>query len=118
MAKFAEASYITVFDNKEVNIYDVHNTTSKVSRAAILRGWFDKTANLWRIPLIPVILNSNTDTVFVNKPPTEFFPDYPPAIEAIHNVYKLKTQRELVRYLHACTGFPTKPSWTKAIKNR
>ena len=27
-------------------------------------------------------------------------------------------QPELVRYLHACAGFPTKPSWIKAIKNR
>ncbi len=117
-AKFAEAGYITVFDNKEVNIYEAHNTTSKVSWAAILQGWFDKTANLWRIPLIPVILNSNTDTVLINKPPTEFLPDCPPAIEAIHNVYKLKTQPELVWYLHACMGFPTEPSWIEAIKNR
>ncbi len=116
--KFAKAGYITVFDNEEVNIYDAHNTTSKVSRAAILQGWFDKTANLWQIPLIPVILNSNTDTVLVNKPPTEFLPDCPPAVEAIHNVYKLKMQPELVRYLHACVGFPTKPSCIEAIKNR
>jgi hypothetical protein len=117
-AKFSKAGYITVFDNKEVNIYDAHNRTSKVSRAAILRGWFDKTANLWQIPLIPVVLNSNTDTVLVNKPPTEFLPDRPPTIEAIHNVYELKMQPELVRYLHACAGFPTKPSWIEAIKNR
>jgi hypothetical protein len=117
-AKFAKAGYITVFDNKEVNIYDAHNTMLKVSRAASLQGWFDKTANLWQIPLIHVVLNSNTDMVLVNKPPTEFLPDCPPAIKAIHNVYKLKTQPELVRYLHACTGFPTKPSWIKAIKNR
>ncbi len=27
-------------------------------------------------------------------------------------------QPELVRYLHACVGFPTKPSWIEAIKNR
>jgi hypothetical protein len=117
-AKFVKACYITVFDNKEVNIYDTHNTTFKVSRAAILRGWFDRTANLWQIPLIPVVLNSNTDTVLVNKPPAEFLPDCLPAINTIHNVYKLKTQPELVRYLHACAGFPTKPSWIKAIKNR
>ncbi len=118
MAKFAKAGYITVFDNKEVNIYDPHNTTLKVSWAAILRGWFDKTANLWQILLIPVIVNSNTDTVLVNKSPTEFLPDSPPAIKAIHNVYKLKTQPEMARYLHACAGFLTKPSWIKAIKNR
>jgi hypothetical protein len=32
-------------------------------------------------------------------------------------VYELKTQPELVRYYHVATGFPTKPSWLKAIKN-
>ena len=109
-AKFAEAGYITVFDNEEVNIYNVPNTTLIVSRGAILRGWFDKTANLWQIPLIPVVLNNNTDTVLVNKQPTEFLPGRTPVIEAISNVYELKTQPKLIRYLHACAGFPTKPS--------
>ena len=117
-AKFAEAEYIPVFDKEEVNIYNAQNTMLKVSKGAILRGWFDKTANLWRIPLIPGILNNNTDMVLVNKQPTEFLPGRTPIIEAINNVYELKTQPELVRYLHACAGFPTKPSWIKAIKNR
>ncbi len=36
----------------------------------------------------------------------------------MHSVYKLKTQPELVRYLHASAGFPTKPTWLKAIKNK
>jgi hypothetical protein len=40
--KFAAAGYITVFDDKEVNIYNPQNTMLKVSRAAILRGWLDK----------------------------------------------------------------------------
>ena len=110
-AKFAEAGYITVFDNQEVNIYNAHDTKLIVLRGAILRGWFDKMHNLWRIPLILVVLNNNTDTVLVNKPPTEFLPDCTLVIEAIHNVYELKTQPELVRYLHACADFPTKPSW-------
>ena len=59
----------------------------------------------------------NTETVLVNKPPTEFLPQRPPPTEAIANVYKLKTQPELVRYYHAAAGFPTKPTWLKAIKN-
>jgi len=71
-AKFAEAGYITVFDKEEVDTYDAQNTTLKVSKGAILQGWFDETANLWRIPLLPVVLNNNTDTVLVNKQPTEF----------------------------------------------
>ncbi len=89
----------------------------KVSRAAILRGWLDKKANLWRIPLVPIVLKNNTDTVLANKPPTEFLPNCPPPIKAIHNVYELKTQPELVQYLHTSAGFPTKPTWIEAIKN-
>jgi len=44
--KFAAAGYITVFDGEEVNIYDAYNTKVIVTREAILRGWFDNTANL------------------------------------------------------------------------
>ncbi len=74
-ANFSKAGYITVFDNEEVNIYNAHDTKLIVSRGAILRGWLGKTHNLWRIPLIPVVLNNNTDTVLVNKPPTNILPD-------------------------------------------
>ncbi len=116
-AKFATAGYITVFDDKEMNIYDKQNTMLKVSRAAILRGWLDKKTNLWQIPLVLIVLNNNTETVLVNKPPTEFLPNHPPPIKAIHNVYELKTQPELVQYLHPSAGFPTKPMWIEAIKN-
>jgi hypothetical protein len=33
-------------------------------------------------------------------------------------VYELKTQPELIPYLHAAAGFPTKPTWIKAITNK
>jgi hypothetical protein len=85
---------------------------------AIIKGWFDKKANLWQIPLVPIVLNNNTDTVLVKKAPTEFLPDRLPPTKAVHNVYELKTQPELVRYLHAAAGFPTKPKWIAAIKNK
>jgi hypothetical protein len=117
-AKFATAGYITVFDGKEVNIYNASNTEVIVTREAILRGWFDKTANLWRIPLLPLVQNTNTNTFLVKKPPTEFLPDRPPPSKAVHNVYKLKTQPKLIRYLHTAAGFPTKPTWIAAIKNK
>ena len=44
-------------------------------------------------------------------------PQRPPPVEAIANVYELKTQPEIVRYYNAAAGFPTKPTWLKAIKN-
>jgi hypothetical protein len=117
-AKFATAGYITVFDGKEVNIYDASNTEVIVTREAILRGWFDKIANLWCISLLPLVQNTNTNTVLVKKPPTEFLPNHPPPTEAVHNVYELKNQPELIQYLHAAEGFPTKPTWIAAIKNK
>jgi hypothetical protein len=114
--KFAEANYITIFDKEEVNIYDANNTIITVTRGAILRG-FKCPDKLWRIPLVDMVQNNNTETVIINRPPTEFLPERPLPTNAIHNVYKLKTQPELVRYYHAAAGFPTKPTWIRAIKN-
>ena len=61
--------------------------------------------------------NFNTQTALVSRPPTEFLPNRPPPTEAVANVYKLRTQPEIVRYYHAAAGFPTKPTWLAAIKN-
>ncbi len=117
-ANFATAGYITVFDSKEVNIYNASNTEVIVTREAILRGWFDKTANLWRIPLLPLVQNTNTDTILVKKPPTEFLPDRLSPTKAMHNVYELKTQPKLIGYLHKAAGCPTKQTWIAAIKKK
>jgi hypothetical protein len=116
--KFVEANYIAIFDKDEVNIYDANKTSIVISHGAILQGWQCKQTNLWHVPLIKNIKNNNTDTVLCDQSPTEFLPDRPPPSNAIHNVYKLKTQPELVQYYHAAAGFPTKPSWLKAIKNK
>jgi hypothetical protein len=56
--------------------------------------------------------------VIVNRPPLEFLSARPTPTKAIHNLYELKTQPESVRYYHAAAGFPTKPMWLKAIKNK
>jgi len=101
-----------VFDKDTVNIYDANDTIITVTKDAILRGWRDTGIKLRRIPLVEAVRNLNTDTIIVNKPPTEFLLDRPPTKEAIHNVYELKTSPELVRYLQ------TKPQWITAIKNK
>jgi hypothetical protein len=116
--KFVNANYIAIFNKDKVNIYDANKTSIVISRGAILRGWQCKQTNLWRVPLIKEIKNNNTDKVLCDQCPTEFLPDRPPPSKAIHNVYKLKTQPELVRYNHALASLPTKPLWLKAIKNK
>jgi hypothetical protein len=60
--KFADANYITIFDNDEVNIFNANDTSITVTKGAILRGWRDTATNLWRIPLVRMVRNLNTDT--------------------------------------------------------
>jgi hypothetical protein len=116
--KFADANYITIFDKDTVNIYDANNTIITATKGAILQGWQDKNSNLWHIPLVHMVRNHNTDTVLLNRPPCKFLLNQPDPVQAVHCVNKLKTQLELVWYLHLSAGFSTKPTWLKAIKNK
>ena len=118
-AKFADAGYTTIFDGNQVNIYNQHNTVITVSRAAILWGWQEpQKSKLFRIPLVPFIRNNNTEMILVKQPPSEYLPTRPPPQDTVFNVYELKMQPELLRYLHASAGFPTKPMWLRAVRNR
>jgi len=117
-SKFAVANYITIFDKEEVNMYDANDTIIAVMRGTILRSFKCPMTGMWRIPLVNLVQNNNTKMIIVNCPPLEFLPAGPPPTKAIHNVYELKTQPELVLYYHAAAGFPTKPTWLKAIKNK
>jgi hypothetical protein len=116
--KFTIANYITVFDKEMVNVYDANDTIFAISRGAILSGFCNPVLNLYRILLVDMVRNNNTDTIIVNRPPMEYLPDQPPTSKAVYNVYKLKTQPELVRYHHESAGFSTKPTWLAAIKNK
>jgi hypothetical protein len=67
-SKFADANYITIFDKEAVNIYDANDTTITVTRGAILRGFKCSMTGVWRIPLVDLVRNNNTDTVIVTAP--------------------------------------------------
>ena len=38
MGVMADKGYVTTFDDKEVNIYDMNNTTITISQGSVLRG--------------------------------------------------------------------------------
>ena len=73
--------------------------------------------------MVSDVQNFNTETTVSNLSPQELLATSPPPPpltnpeEAINNVYELKTTPELIRYYHAAAGFPTQPTWIKAIKN-
>ena len=55
----------------------------------------------------PVPLDEKTDTILLNRPtPTQ----------EINSAYELPSTKQLIRYLHACAGYPTHETWVKAIR--
>ena len=119
--RFALENYIHIFDKEQVNVYDANDVKISTTRGAVLRGWRVPSQGLWRFPLVKnaqKICNLNTETAFLAQDPQEVLKSLPPPVfEGVNNVYDLKAKPELVRYYHAAAGFPTKPTWLKAIKN-
>ena len=117
--KFTDANYAWIFDQDEVNVYDLTNTAITVSREAVLKGWKVPGEGLWRIPLARKHPTSEaTHIITVRDSPTKILQSQPPPLpDTIANVYELKTKPELIRYYHAAAGFPTKPTWLAAIRN-
>ena len=110
-SKVADAGYISVFDDEEVNVYDARTTKITTSSEPVMTGWRDKETGLWRVPLKQQINNINEDTVLLTEEETNAI-----ITEIASNVYDLPSVSKVIRYLHACAGFPTKATWLKAIK--
>ena len=128
--KMAEAGYIAIYDDEEVNFY---NKTAKIhiSEEAVLKGYKCKQTKLWRVPLQDTIQDEHTDTLILDSPcglhslNTLYEVEQTTATtnllnfirESISNVYDLPSTQQTIRYLHAAAGFPTKATWLKRIQN-
>lgn len=112
----ADANYISIFDDEEVNIYDANDTKIVTTRGAVLRGYRDRNEGIYRIPLVKNVQNLNTDTAIVKEPPNRFLQRNPPSFETVNSIYEFRTQAEIVRFVHAGMGYPTQPTLTTAVE--
>ncbi len=64
--KFAKAGYTVKDDKDVVNFYNARTTKIMVSEEAILTGWRCPHQKMWRIPLVPIVTNLNTDTLLLD----------------------------------------------------
>ena len=70
--KFADVNYISVLTPSEVLVYDdMGDIQRSISSTAILRGWKCKYYGLWRVPLTPIVINNNTETMLIYQPNPE-----------------------------------------------
>jgi hypothetical protein len=87
-------------------VHDENDIRLTAQRTALLQGWRD-VQGLWRVALKPSVTNVNTDTIAMDRPaPTE----------AVYNVYELPSTRELVAFLNASLGYPTKATLVEAAR--
>jgi hypothetical protein len=130
-SKFTDTSYTAVYNSKEVHFYD--SSSIHIPEDSVLRGYRCPHTGLWHIPLQPIVLNENEDTLLPGAPekPTSHNPCYKlpsthKAIahlqsidtwDALANVYELPSIAKAVWYLHGAAGFPTKYTWLAAIRN-
>eukprot|EP00804_Cyclotella_cryptica_P019039 CCRYP_014449-RA/>CCRYP_014449-RA protein AED:0.30 eAED:0.29 QI:0/0/0/0.75/0/0/4/0/637 len=123
--------YTAIYDKEEVNFYNSH--TIHIQEDSVLRGYQCPHTGLWRIPLQPLVLNKNADTLLLDAPggTTATNPRYKihhsrntmahlqtiNTPDTLANVHELPSIAEAVRYLHGAAGFPTKSTWLAAIRN-
>ena len=124
--KTCDAGYFSVFDGKEVRIYDAETTKIVTSKPPVLKGWRDTISRLWKIPLsrqatVPhdgLAAEQGTAARPTMWTPKKFHsPIRPAPSETIANVYQLKTKPEVIRYLHAAAEFPTESTWYSAVRS-
>ena len=124
--KMCDAGYFSVFDGEEVQIHDAETTKILTSKPPVLKGWRDPISRMWKIPLSrqPTVPHNGLEAKQRTAAgPTTWThqklhsPIKPAPSETITNVYQLKTKPEVVRYLHAAAGFPTKSTWYLAVKS-
>eukprot|EP00804_Cyclotella_cryptica_P009391 CCRYP_018074-RA/>CCRYP_018074-RA protein AED:0.17 eAED:0.15 QI:0/0/0/0.75/0/0/4/0/1210 len=131
-SKFSDANYTAVYDKHEVNFYD--SATINITERAVLTGYRCPRTGLWRIPLRPITVNENTDTLILDSKcglqstqpryhvptPTHIREHLQASLQCntdhILNVYELPSIEQSIRYLHAAAGFPTKSTWLAAIR--
>ena len=100
VGKLADADYTTIFHprGEGVTVHEKNTVRVQLLREPALQGWRDANG-LWQ-------LSRDNEKPIIH-----------PRSEVAANVYSLPSIPQIIRYLHAAAGFPTKDSWIKAIKN-
>jgi hypothetical protein len=134
--KMVEASYMAIYDDKEVNFYNTTTTKITVLADTILKGWQCPQAKLLHVPLVDNVCYESMDTLLLDHPhkhgclnllyevkSTTNTWEHINAImlqtigwEYIHNVYELPSIEPTIRHLHAAAGFPVEETWLKAVQ--
>jgi hypothetical protein len=104
--KMAEHGYVAVFDKKEANIYDGTTLTIIASREPIIIAPCCEDMGLWK-------MNLDLDYKILGR---ESSNQFIAGINAANAIFNLPNSRQLLMYFHASARFPTKETFTDAVR--
>ncbi len=106
--KLADAGYTMVFHPGNLGV-TIHS-----KRKPVLQGWRDENG-LWKLGYDDPSVMSKWRKHNNSARKTSLNIEHPNKTAV--NVYSLPLISRVIIYLHAAAGFPTKPTWLKAIAN-
>ena len=104
--KMAEHGYIAVFDKKEARIYDGTTTTITTSGEPIIVAPRCDETGLWK-------MNLDLDYEILGRTSSDQFIA---GVDVANAIFDLPNSRQSLMYFHAAAGFPTKESFTDAVR--
>ena len=98
----ADNGYTTIFHpyDQGVTVHGLDDFELTLKSPALLQGW-RRAGGLWTVPIIDEQTSSPART----------------SDDVAMNAYELPSTKEVVRFLHAALGFPTKATLLTAIRN-
>ena len=120
-SELADAGYVSVYDGKNIDVYDGRTAKILVSEAAVLQRWCCPDSKPWRTPPTADVQHDNTDTFLLDtldghsslnalyhvshiakmRDHIEAMRVWPSTGKAINHVYKLPSVEPAIRYLRA-----------------
>ena len=104
--KMAEHGYIAVFDKKEAKFYDGTTTMIIALREPIIIAPCCEDMGLWK-------MNLNLDYKILGRKSSNQFIA---GIDAVNAIFDLPNSQQSLMYFHALVGFPTKETFTDAVR--
>jgi hypothetical protein len=104
LPKLADANYTTVFKKGKATIYNALTTTIKADQPLILDTPRCKLTGLWELPLEPLQTTSSNTRSAATQP------------ETINVIFDLPSTHQTLLWYHAAAGFPTKETFSDAVR--
>ena len=103
ISKFTKANCLTVFNPKEVLIFNGDNPTIANILEPVLQGWMDTQTGMWRVTILP---KKSKENCIPQEEAKQL--NLPSLNQIMHNMYELPSTMQIIQYYYEAARFPEK----------